>query len=37
MFIQLGCEVRFTSFMRVKIWSISCWWWYVKNLLANEI
>jgi len=23
--------------MCVKIWTISCSWWYVKNLLANKI
>jgi len=30
-------QVRLVSFMCVKIWTISCWWWYVKNLFANEI
>jgi len=23
--------------MCVEIWKISCWWWYVENLLANKI
>ena len=35
--IQLGCcKVRLVSFMCEKICTISCSWWYVKNMLANK-
>jgi len=30
-------KVTLVSFMCVKIWIISCSWWYVENLLANKI
>jgi len=30
-------KVRLVSYMYVKIWTISCSWWYVENLLANKI
>ena len=29
--------VRLVSFMCAKIWTNSCSWWYVENLLANTI